>query len=626
MCIRDSRQHYVLATRLWAEALAADPRLANDLQAARRYEAASSAALAAAGQAEDAAPLDDQARVGLRKQALAWLRADLALLESSRPSDPTAAHQALRRWQEDSDLADLRDAAALTKLPAAERTAFTQLWADVAMLVQKAHAQERTLPIASALADRDIAAGRTQDALVHMATLSAGKPEDTVLSLKVAALQAWFGQEKELAATRQRILAFAKGTSDSGTADHGAKACSILPSADKAELEAVLALGRKAVEFGKGGQWQEWNLLALGMAEYRSGNDAAAVEALLAAVKAGPNNTIATGIAGFYRAMSLFRQGKKNEARKVAVSATAQMKPLPKDEQNPLPNNAAPWDDLILWLAYKEAKALIQFDATAALQKAKELHRTSEQKAKELLRTSAAANREIAAGRTQDALAHLTVLYAANPEATILFLRLAALQAWFGQDKEFAATCRRGLEWAKSTTVPDTAERVAKGCCLLPSTDKAQLEAVLALARKAVQLDKASRLLPFSQMALGMAEYRSGHFAEADTALLAAAQAGKDHIRGVAGSWVSSTSGFYRAMSLFRQGKENEARELAIEAVAGMNPLPKDEKNPLAGKATHDDMILWLAYKEAKAFIRFDAVPEFSNWKAASKVAAPEKK
>jgi hypothetical protein len=117
------------------------------------------------------------------------------------------------------------------------------------------------------------------------------------------------------------------------------------------------------VELGKGGQWWEWRLLALGMAEYRSGNDVAADEALLAAAKAGPNNPYSTGIAAFYRAMNLFRQGKPDEARKLAIAAAAQMKPLPKDEHNPLPNNAYPWDDLILWLAYKEAKALIQFDA-----------------------------------------------------------------------------------------------------------------------------------------------------------------------------------------------------------------------------------------------------------------------
>ena len=152
-------------------------------------------------------------------------------------------------------------------------------------------------------------AGRTREAVPLLAKASAANPKDTLLSLKVAALQAWFGQDKEFAATRQRILAFAKDTNEAATAERAAKACSILPSTDKAELEAALALGRTAVKVGKGTEAWDWNLLALGMAEYRSGNYAAADEALLAAAKAGPNNRYVTGTSAFYRAMSLFRQG-----------------------------------------------------------------------------------------------------------------------------------------------------------------------------------------------------------------------------------------------------------------------------------------------------------------------------
>jgi len=40
-----------------------------------------------------------------------------------------------------------------------------------------------------------------------------------------------------------------------------------------------------------------------------------------------------------------------------------------------------------------------------------------------------------------------------------------------------------------------------------------------------------------------------------------------------------------------------------------MKPLPKDENNPLAGNVTPDDLILWLAYKEAKTLISFDESP-----------------
>jgi hypothetical protein len=40
-----------------------------------------------------------------------------------------------------------------------------------------------------------------------------------------------------------------------------------------------------------------------------------------------------------------------------------------------------------------------------------------------------------------------------------------------------------------------------------------------------------------------------------------------------------------------------------------MKRLPKDEQNPLDNGDGRDDLILQLAYKEAKAMIRFDEDP-----------------
>jgi tetratricopeptide (TPR) repeat protein len=129
------------ATGLYAAAFAAEPKLADDLKAAHRYHAARHAALAATGQGEDAGKLDDQKRTRLRTQALDWLRADLALhtrqLETGKPADRAAVQRPLRRWQKDTDLAGLRDKAALAKLPQDEQKAFTQFWADVAALLKK---------------------------------------------------------------------------------------------------------------------------------------------------------------------------------------------------------------------------------------------------------------------------------------------------------------------------------------------------------------------------------------------------------------------------------------------------------------------------------------------------------
>jgi hypothetical protein len=49
----------------------------------------------------------------------------------------SAMHQSLRHWQEDTDLASVRDAAALGKLPESERIEWKKLWADVADLLKK---------------------------------------------------------------------------------------------------------------------------------------------------------------------------------------------------------------------------------------------------------------------------------------------------------------------------------------------------------------------------------------------------------------------------------------------------------------------------------------------------------
>lgn len=83
---------------------------------------------------------------------------------------------------------------------------------------------------------------------------------------------------------------------------------------------------------------------------------------MLAAEKAGANIPIMEGISRFYRAMGLYRQGKQDEARRLAANTAAQMRPLPKDDRNPLVD-CAYYDTQIMWLEYKEAKAMIKFEA-----------------------------------------------------------------------------------------------------------------------------------------------------------------------------------------------------------------------------------------------------------------------
>jgi hypothetical protein len=106
-----------------------------------RYNGACAAAQAGSGLGEDDPPPDAAARVGLRAQALEWLRAELAawamLVEAGSTEGRIKADEALRQWQVDPDLAGLRDEEWLGKLPQPERDALLTLWGDVAALLRK---------------------------------------------------------------------------------------------------------------------------------------------------------------------------------------------------------------------------------------------------------------------------------------------------------------------------------------------------------------------------------------------------------------------------------------------------------------------------------------------------------
>jgi tetratricopeptide (TPR) repeat protein len=172
---REYRQCHVAAVNLYSDAFKADPKLAEDLAVQDRYCAAISAALAAAGQGEDAQLLPDRVIVTLRRQALHWLQADLALYarlaEHQDPAGGLAMQYPpgqprgfvdrfivvtitsctvkevvqphLARWQKDANLASVRDKEALDRLPEDEREAWRQLWADVAGLLKKVEERPR---------------------------------------------------------------------------------------------------------------------------------------------------------------------------------------------------------------------------------------------------------------------------------------------------------------------------------------------------------------------------------------------------------------------------------------------------------------------------------------------------
>ncbi|HZU38869.1 MAG TPA: tetratricopeptide repeat protein, partial [Gemmataceae bacterium] len=142
-----STERDLAAARLYRQAFTMDPKRAEDVRSEDRYDAACCACLAANGQGADAKALPAPERRRWRKQALDWLRAELAtygkLLASGAPKERAWVRQRLEYWQRDSDLASLRDKSAIGNLADDQRQACRRLWADVETLLRKARNSHR---------------------------------------------------------------------------------------------------------------------------------------------------------------------------------------------------------------------------------------------------------------------------------------------------------------------------------------------------------------------------------------------------------------------------------------------------------------------------------------------------
>jgi hypothetical protein len=128
------RQHFSTSCRLWGEAFKTNPRLADDIRAGLRYQAARAAAQAAHIQQEGDTTSGTDRPEQLRTQALAWLNADLAahtrILDSGVLRDRATLPRRLGQWRVDPALAYLHDDAVLAGLSEPERRAWQRLWEE----------------------------------------------------------------------------------------------------------------------------------------------------------------------------------------------------------------------------------------------------------------------------------------------------------------------------------------------------------------------------------------------------------------------------------------------------------------------------------------------------------------
>ena len=354
--------------------------------------------------------------------------------------------------------------------------------------------------------------GRLEEARVAWQTALEANPLDHNAWFGYAELCLFLGREDEYRRARQDLLARFLTTSNPYFAERTGRACLLLPASGEELRQAVALVGRAAASDLSNSSWAHpWFLFAQGLAEYRQGRFDRAISTM---------REDAPGRVGAARrlvlAMALHRSGQLAEARKTLAAAILSYdwrarQALDQDgwtchvlrreaEGMILPNLPAfldgkyrPQDNderlalLAAQLATWEFRGLpgatggIEANGqqqVAAWERAIAEYRTlaTEQPADGALLIKLAGAYQ-SAGRTREAVPLLATASAANPKDTLLSLKVAALQAWFGQDREFAATRQRILAFAKDTNEATTAERAAKACSILPSPDKAELEA-----------------------------------------------------------------------------------------------------------------------------------------------------
>jgi tetratricopeptide (TPR) repeat protein len=305
---RDCGRPYA-AARLYAAAFAARPGLADDLGSHNRYDAACAAARAAADPGAGQARLGEAERAGLRRQALGWLRADLALRTRPRVGGKPAG-EAPTTWRTDAALAGVRDRAALEKLPDGERPERKRLWADVAAACPDE-------PVAQARAHAARREWR-QAADCYARAMEHDPTDDGLRWFEYAAVLLLSGDRPGYA----RACAHMVERCDQEALDlrpyHVARACTLAPDS-VAEPARPGRLAQKELS-GQAGEF--WSLTEQAALHYRAGRFNRAVPLLEQSLRAGPQPGRAV-LAWLWLALANHRLGKAEEARRWLDKAQA---------------------------------------------------------------------------------------------------------------------------------------------------------------------------------------------------------------------------------------------------------------------------------------------------------------
>jgi tetratricopeptide (TPR) repeat protein len=291
------------AAGLYAAVFAARPALADDLGSAIRYKAARAAVRAA-----DEARLGETERAGLRRQALDWLRADLAQGASLR-RDGTSGGPRLTTWQTDTDLAAVRDQVPLAKLPATEREEWRRLWADV----------DASLAADPLVHGRAFAARRdwARAADCYTKAIKGGATSDGHVWFEYAAVLLLSGDKPGYVRACAHMIERC-GKAGGPRSYHVARACTLAPEAVALALQA----GRLAEKELQASARAFWSLTEQGALAFRAGRFQQAVPFFEQSLEAEPKSGRAV-VTWLWLALTSQRLGKAEEARRWLEKAQA---------------------------------------------------------------------------------------------------------------------------------------------------------------------------------------------------------------------------------------------------------------------------------------------------------------
>ena len=281
--------------------LARDHALADDLGSGNRYKAACAAARAADVPGADEARLGETERAGLRRQALDWLRADLAQRAKLR-RDGKSGGPPLTTWRTDTDLAAVRDQAPLAQLPATERDEWRRLWADV-------DASLATDPLAQARAcatRRDWA----QAAACYARVIKGGAVDDGHFWFEYAALLLLSGDRPGYVRACDSMIERC-GKAGGPRSYHVARACTLAPDA----VALASLAGRLTEKELQAATRAFWSLTEQGALGYRAGRFQQAVPLFEQSLQAEHKSGRAV-VNWLWLALTKERLGKAEEARR----------------------------------------------------------------------------------------------------------------------------------------------------------------------------------------------------------------------------------------------------------------------------------------------------------------------